>query len=576
MKSVTAKIFTFLLSLLLCFGVVACGGDKDSTGGSSSSTGGDTPTPTPTPTPTAEEVLDEYREKTDDKIDSILSTDNMSIPSNATVYYVSNDGDDNNDGLTEATAWRTLNKVNSVSLSEGSYVCFERGGLWRGYINAKKGVTYTAYGDVDNGKPTIYGSPENGAGKNNWIATDTPNVWRYKNKFTEDVGTIVFNDGEAWGIKAVVAYEGEKYYNVTRYKNDAKGNKSSANAEAWAGIGELKEDLDFWHNDVDFDDNVADNYLYVYSATNPGERFWSIEFSVKHHLVNISCDDVTIDNICFKYTGAHGVSGINPKNLTVQNCEFGWIGGSLQTATPKSCVRYGNAVQIWLSCDGFYVKNNYIYQCYDTGITPQGTVSQQPDVVEKNIEVENNVVEYCNYGLEFFVSASQGNYSHFENVTISKNHFWYSGYGLSEQRPDLYDNGHVYFTRGPWKNQMTEKVKITDNVMCLARLFIVNTQYGAAAGPYKDTSGFIYQGNVIIDYDSPRDTVDNTAISWGGYDFLGSGKRLCVVREWIDGANRWKSYYDDLQFYNEDFVDFINGFSAGGKANECYFLTPEA
>lgn len=48
MKSLLAKILCVLLASVMVFGLVACGGDKgDSTGGSSSSTGGDDPTPTP-------------------------------------------------------------------------------------------------------------------------------------------------------------------------------------------------------------------------------------------------------------------------------------------------------------------------------------------------------------------------------------------------------------------------------------------------------------------------------------------------------------------------------------------------
>ncbi|MBQ2746663.1 MAG: hypothetical protein IJF35_02995, partial [Clostridia bacterium] len=29
------------------------------------------------------------------------------------IYYVSNDGDDNNDGLTPETAWKTIDRVNA-------------------------------------------------------------------------------------------------------------------------------------------------------------------------------------------------------------------------------------------------------------------------------------------------------------------------------------------------------------------------------------------------------------------------------------------------------------------------------
>lgn len=123
-------------------------------------------------------------------------------PTSGAVYYVSNSGNDLNDGLSTETAWNTLDKVNSgawtwegqlnseqfpeylwasehlseqVALKSGDTVLFERGGLWRGRLQTVEGVTYSAYGDGD--KPRIYGSPEDGTGAENWpLLEGTTNI----------------------------------------------------------------------------------------------------------------------------------------------------------------------------------------------------------------------------------------------------------------------------------------------------------------------------------------------------------------------------------------------------------------
>ena len=52
--------------------------------------------------------------------------------SSGTTYYVSASGSDENNGTTENTPFKTIEKVNSLSLSTGDEVCFKRGDLWRG------------------------------------------------------------------------------------------------------------------------------------------------------------------------------------------------------------------------------------------------------------------------------------------------------------------------------------------------------------------------------------------------------------------------------------------------------------
>ncbi|MBQ8508485.1 MAG: right-handed parallel beta-helix repeat-containing protein [Clostridia bacterium] len=397
-----------------------------------------------------------WRAQTDARIEAIRSASNMDIPTDAAVYYVSPDGDDTNDGRSPEAAWRTLEKLNGTTIPAGSYVCFERGGFWRGQLKAKAGVTYTAYGEGE--KPVFTTSPEDGAGAEKWQKTDAEGVWQYYKAFDLDVGTLIFDGGEEWAIKVVI---------------DVIGGVSTDNTNKvpFEDYHDLDGDLNFF---------MQDGILYIRSDKNPGERFDTIEFNVKEHGISVGGNNITIDNLCLLYVGAHGISAGSVSGLTVQNCELGWIGGVIQTVNKQEngdyhTVRYGNAIQIWGGCDGYTVTDCYIYQCYDTGITPQWmfTTAQQEnksptDYSMKNIHFAGNVIEYCMYSIEYFLSnVPEGNASHIENYVIEDNHMWYAGYGLSEQRYNPGAASHIkgggaatgYIVRNNWmilsKNMIT-------------------------------------------------------------------------------------------------------------------------
>ena len=76
--------------------------------------------------------------------------------------YVSPTGNDAADGLTPATAWRSVEKVSATAFQPGQTVLFERGGEWRGRLSASSSgtaaapIVYGAYGD--GAKPRFYGS----------------------------------------------------------------------------------------------------------------------------------------------------------------------------------------------------------------------------------------------------------------------------------------------------------------------------------------------------------------------------------------------------------------------------------
>lgn len=391
-----------------------------------------------------DKVIYDARKETDARIEEIRNTPNMEIPEGATVYYVSEYGDDSNDGLTEDTAWLTLDKVNSANIPAGAYVCFQRGTTWRGQLVAKRGVTYTAYGEGD--KPIITASPENGADSSKWVETEYENVWRYTTKFDLDVGCIIFNDGEEWGRKTVVCATAISSSVPTELKDQEFYNATTK--EAWSGLSDLDDDLHFYHNCYDklFDGDTNDKYVYLYSEENPGERFDSIEFSIQQHVITVNyVNDVTIDNIAVKYGGAHGISAIDVENFNCTNLEVGYIGGSYSSPNTKTKnVRYGNGIQVWDYCDGWTVENCYIYQCYDTAVTPQGSLGSATKLNnEHNITITGNVMEYYNWGLEYWLGYTEEVKQTYKNFLFEDNYMWYAGQGICETRKDWGNMAHI-------------------------------------------------------------------------------------------------------------------------------------
>lgn len=425
------------------------------------------------------------RAKTDARIAEIRGAANMTIPAGAKVYYVSNSGNDSNSGTSPSSAWKTLDKVSSANIPSGSYVCFERGGLFRGKLTAKAGVTYTAYGTGD--KPKLYGSPENGADPTKWKKSDKKNVWYYVGAENwKDVGTLVFNEGESCAIKAIREYKdnGDVYNWTTGLPfND--------------GYKDLNQDLHFYHE-------PSTKRLYLYSDENPGNRFNSIEFNVGYNLITVKegVNGVTVDNLCLKYTGIHGIGANTVNDLTVQNCEFGWIGGTVQgfLGNNKYETRLGNAIEIYGGCEDYTVQNNYIYQIYDAGITHQYSGVGDKVYNHTNVLYLNNVIENCVYSIEYFVSGCEpSNPSVMTNFRIEGNHMWYASRGFCEQRPpaDRSWGAHIKGRCSRTGNRATGYV-IKDNIFVDGKdrlLQITSNLYNVDGSDSMPT----FEGNIFVE-----------------------------------------------------------------------------
>ena len=84
-------------------------------------------------------------------------------------YFVSAQGNDSADGLSVATAWKSIEKVNSVTFLPGDRILFRKGDTFYGQIAVKgsgeegRPITMSSYGDGSGGPVINLGSAE-GAG----------------------------------------------------------------------------------------------------------------------------------------------------------------------------------------------------------------------------------------------------------------------------------------------------------------------------------------------------------------------------------------------------------------------------
>lgn len=396
------------------------------------------------------QMREQYDAMFDQKKDEIVfARDSLVI--HGQNYYVSNLGDDNNDGLSPEMPWRSLEKVSAADLKPGDGVLFRRGDLFRGSVYTKSGVTYGAYGQGP--KPKFYGCEMSLADPALWEEVDTTHhIWKCREKMP-DAGTIVFNEGEAHSRKLIPSYKHGRF--VCR-EDESRVFDISV---------EMTKDLDlFWKfdevlttvpskgedfpiPDMEYANAKGDIYLRC-DKGNPGEIYTSVEALSRVHMFRVgSNENVRIDNLCIKYVGMHGISAYDQvSNLHVSNCEIGWIGGCIQHylgTDPNypqggrgTVTRFGNAIEIYGGCQNYVAENNYIYQVYDAGITHQITTSVK--ISMKGIRYTGNVIEKCVYGIEYFLEQIGGETeSCMEDVVMNENFIRLCGYGWGQQRHNV-------------------------------------------------------------------------------------------------------------------------------------------
>ncbi len=267
-----------------------------------------------------------------------------------TVYYAdSAGGNDNNNGLSPKSAWKSLAKVSSITFKPGDKILFKAGSVWNEQLRP--------HGSGAEGAPIIidmYGVGEkpiiNGQGI----------IDKEETEFGSHLSsTIMLDDQQYWEINNL---------EVTNYA-DSDGNRRAVYVTA-GNIGECKH--------IYFNNMYIHNVRSTYNAiTWIGYFTGGIIFQIigtgdprgiKDQLKPTYFNDIKVENCTFENLDQSGVfirnsihmnrgaisDGLLPwvpnKNVVIRNNSFDHIGGDGLVAA---------------ECDGAVLENNVAKNCHD-------------------------------------------------------------------------------------------------------------------------------------------------------------------------------------------------------------------
>ena len=161
-----------------------------------------------------------------------------------------------------------------------------------------------------------------------------------------------------------------------------------------------------------------------------------------------------------------------------------------------STTRFGNAIEIYGGADGYYVYNNYIYQCFDCGPTVQwqGSLREGQIFVERNIEFYGNALREGS--LEVWLTttnpATEDTYAILENCRMYDNYVTGSGTGWKAYNHQKYE--WCSFYGGGQTNAIYKDCYMENNYFWNNRRHIMK----ATPTTTKGDLGFEWRNNVII------------------------------------------------------------------------------
>jgi hypothetical protein len=302
-------------------------------------------------------------------------------------YYVSNSsGNDNWDGKSESSAWKSIAKVNDEEFLPGDSILFKKGDVWRETLNipssgtAENYITFGYFG-TDKHKPKILGSEQA-----SFWEDQGGNIWKsgatFINPYSGSPAEIFFEqlDGNTiWGL----------------HKTD---------------LASLKEEYNWtW----------LSNYIYVYAATDPGKRYLSVEVPQRSRTIFLHTKEyITIDGFDLKFAKIQNVEGYevpNGRGFAIKNCHISYVGSRIDRPSVGS---YGYNLAVVRS--DMLVQNNEIH---DGGRRNTSVhIYDYSGMTVSNIIFEGNILYngYHSTGVGINMDGSRYN-NRFENIIIRNN-----------------------------------------------------------------------------------------------------------------------------------------------------------
>lgn len=293
----------------------------------------------------------------------------------ATYYVDSTFGNDNNDGLSLSTPWKTINEVNNSRFQPGDQILFERGKVWRETLivpssgTAEKPITFGAYGS--GAKPVISGTDQ----ITSWSPNGQPNVW------TATVSTepkiVLFDNtiGTQKPSKQDLKAQNDWYWAESTLYVYCTANPNLVYTQA--GIQAGKRDLCV---------SVTNSYIMLQNLLLRGSNSFGIQlFNAKY----VVMDGVDVTLTYFFGVDNNGGPEDFTSNLTIKDGEFSYCGAgginlhgdaTLNSITIQNNIAHHNG---WNNVDNNFAK-------WSAGIKVWGGFGTGVSGASTNVIIEGN------------------------------------------------------------------------------------------------------------------------------------------------------------------------------------------
>lgn len=450
------------------------------------------------------------------------------VESTGMVYYISNSGNDNNDGLSPETAWATLDRAFETHwpltrdlLKPGDTVLLERGGTWYISPDEIEGLTSDAYNIVEGVTLGAYGEGARPLIRGDIPEANTPTFWEL---YYDENGVKIWASVEALQDSNVIVFDdGESYADeVMPYWSTALNNYCNAEGDAFDVKTELANDLSFCcmldldsAESVDLQNSTAKGTLYLRcDRGNPAEVFDEIAVPQAQTGLALHTNATLVDLdiryftcIASELSGYDGYSG-----QQVLNCEVSWCGGLISNYQPFDSGAIGvlfpycagGALQVSGSENS--VRDCYIHHCGPMTLICSIHVDEPGIRKFENMTHTGNLIEYCGSALHI-ADLSKMDYENAEgyisNLTFSDNIVICSGEGWVENHILQIDSEHSMFfsavenTMGASNN---DGIYITDNIFYGSRENLLCLTDNLWNDTGKVNQPIVFSGNVYAQY----------------------------------------------------------------------------
>lgn len=321
----------------------------------------------------------------------------------ATVYYVSPTGNDTNNGTSQASAWRTIDRVNqsAYTIQPGDQILFQRGGHYRGGIiwgtsgAAGAPITYGAYGTgadpiIDGARLVTGWTPYQGniwraqvgtevsqvyVGGNRSILARTPNTGWFRNDQgsgnTMHSNDLTQSNGFWTGARCILRCTASSYdtLRVAAFNNgtltfSTQPTNTNMAGDDWGFYLDKRLDLLDASNEWYYEPSTG--YLYLQAPGNADPNGLAVEACTewagllcsyqRHHMV--------AENLVFRHHRNAGVRVDDASFVTIRNCVIEDTYHGIRSYGHDNLFEH-NTISRTLATGCLMIDNNSVFQWND-------------------------------------------------------------------------------------------------------------------------------------------------------------------------------------------------------------------